>query len=92
MTVSTDRAEGAFHPAKSLKSRRLPVEDPNDVGESMRGAAKRQRPENGPDKGTLLERQMSGCDSENVRRVAIEKFLAYNAREDGQSLARGDKQ
>ena len=54
----------------------------------MQGAAKRQRPENGLDKGTSLERQMSGCDSENVRRVAIAKFLAYNARAGGQSLAR----
>jgi hypothetical protein len=54
----------------------------------MRGAAKRQRPENGSDKGMSLARQMSGCDSENGRRVAIAKFLAYNARSDGQSLAR----
>jgi hypothetical protein len=73
-------------------SGRLPVEDPNDVGESMRREAtasrKWARQKMGPDKETSLERQMSECDSENVRRVVIAKFLAYNARSHGQSLAR----
>src|ERR1700731_2385423 len=87
MTACAGRGEGAFYPAKSLKSsasRRRPQRRRRVDARRREATASRKW----PDKGTLLERQMRGCDSEKVRRVAIAKFLASNARAGIHSLAR----